>query len=269
MFLVRSCTRLARSRASYCAQSHLLKDGTKLNSFSKSDYSSDVTPPTDQIPAVRASSSIVRQKLLEFGDYVAECLPKYVQQVQLTYTNELEVMIDPEYIIPVITFLRDNTLCQFTNLSDLTAVDVPTRPCRFEIVYNFLSIPYNQRIRVKTYTNELTALDSICEVHPGANWYEREVWDMYGVFFRNHPDLRRILTDYGFDGHPFRKDFPLTGYYEIRFDDEQQRIVRDPVELAQEFRKFDLSSPWEVFPNYRQTPELPSPPEVSSEEEKK
>uniref|UniRef100_A0A6F9DMK8 NADH dehydrogenase [ubiquinone] iron-sulfur protein 3, mitochondrial n=1 Tax=Phallusia mammillata TaxID=59560 RepID=A0A6F9DMK8_9ASCI len=229
----------------------------------------EVIAPTEQIPAVRASAEVVKQQLVEFGDYIAQCLPKFIQQVQVTFTNELELLITPDSVIPVCTFLRDNHLCQFTNLVDLTAVDVPTRPCRFEVVYNFLSIPYNQRIRVKTYTNEVTAIDSICQVHPGANWYEREVWDMYGVFFRHHPDLRRILTDYGFDGHPFRKDFPLSGYYEVRYDDELQRIVRDPVELAQEFRKFDLKTPWEVFPNYRKTPEIEAPATESSTEEKK
>lgn len=231
-----------------------------LKRFYSSEDEAGIQAPTDQLPAVKAPMSVVRNKLIKFGDYVSESLPKYVQQVQLTFTDELEVLIDPEGIIPVISFLKYNQLCQFTNLSDLTAVDVPTRPYRFEIVYNLLSIPFNQRIRVKTYTNEMTAIDSIYDVHPSANWYEREVWDMYGVFFRNHPDLRRILTDYGFEGHPFRKDFPLTGYYEVRYDDELQRIVRDPVEMAQEFRKFDLTSPWEVFPNYRKTPELPSPP---------
>lgn len=114
-----------------------------------------------------------------------------------------------------------------------------------------LSLVNNQRVLVKTYTDELTPIDSITGLFQGANWYEREVWDMYGVFFSNHPDLRRILTDYGFSGHPFRKDFPLTGFVEVRYDDEVKRVVCEPLELAQEFRKFDLGSPWEVFPNFR------------------
>jgi len=218
-------------------------------------YSSDITeviPPTDQIPSYSVTKDLMKQKLVEFGDYIAECMPNCVQQVQITHNNELEVMVDPDTIIQMMTFLRDNSLCQFNNLSDLTCVDVPWRPCRFEIVYNLLSIRYNQRIRVKTYTNELTAVDSLSDVHPSANWYEREVYDMFGVFFRGHPDLRRLLTDYGFTGHPFRKDFPLTGYYELRYDDELQRIVQEPLEMAQEFRKFDLSSPWEAFPKFRQ-----------------
>ncbi|CAH2042766.1 unnamed protein product, partial [Iphiclides podalirius] len=112
----------------------------------------------------------------------------------------------------------------------------------------------NWRIRVKTYTDELTPVESACEVFKAANWYEREIWDMYGVFFANHPDLRRILTDYGFEGHPFRKDFPLSGYVEVRYDDEQKRVVIEPLELAQEFRRFELSAPWEQFPNFRGNP---------------
>lgn len=220
-------------------------------------FSSEVSTggaPTDQIPAFRLSSDAEREKLINFGNYVQECLPVCIQKVQITYGNELEFLVDPETILPVISFLKGNMVCQFTNLSDITCVDVPTRPCRFEVVYNLLSIPYNQRVRVKTYTDEFTPISSICAAHTSANWYEREIWDLFGVFFEDHPDLRRILTDYGFDGHPFRKDFPLSGYYEVRYDDEVERIVRDPVELAQEFRKFDLSSPWEVFPNFRDTP---------------
>ena len=114
-----------------------------------------------------------------------------------------------------------------------------------------LSLRYNNRIRIKTYTDELTPIESITPLFQGANWYEREVWDMFGVFFTNHPDLRRILTDYGFSGHPFRKDFPLTGFVEVRYDDEVKRVVCEPLELTQEYRKFDLGSPWEVFPNHR------------------
>lgn len=120
------------------------------------------------------------------------------------------------------------------------------------MIYNLLSLRFNSRIRVKTYTDELTPLDScVNDVYAGANWYEREVWDMYGVFFANHPDLRRILTDYGFEGHPQRRDFPLSGYVELRYDDERKRIVCEPIELAQEFRRFELSAPWEQFPNFR------------------
>ena len=158
-----------------------------------------------------------RENLTDFGKYVADCMPKYVQKVQLTAGDELEVLISPEGIIPVLSFLKDHHNAQFTNLVDIAGVDMPTRECRFEVVYNLLSLRYNARIRVKTYTDEMTPLDSCNDVHKAANWYEREIWDMYGVFFSNHPDLRRILTDYGFEGHPLRKDFPLSGYIEVRF----------------------------------------------------
>ncbi|XP_069037829.1 NADH dehydrogenase [ubiquinone] iron-sulfur protein 3, mitochondrial [Lepisosteus oculatus] len=207
---------------------------------------------TETRPTVRPKDEVTHKQLSAFGEYVAEILPKYVQQVQVTCFNELEVMIHPDGVIPVLTFLRDHTNAQFKSLADLTAVDIPSRQNRFEIVYNLLSLRYNSRIRVKTYTDELTTVDSAVPVHQAANWYEREIWDMFGVFFANHPDLRRILTDYGFEGHPFRKDFPLSGYVEVRYDDEVKRVVAEPVELAQEFRKFDLNSPWEAFPAHRE-----------------
>ncbi|KAH8322918.1 NADH dehydrogenase [ubiquinone] iron-sulfur protein 3, mitochondrial [Drosophila kikkawai] len=202
-------------------------------------------------PTVRKPDAAARTSLSDFGRYVAECLPKYVQKVQLTAGDELEVLIAPEGVVPVLQFLKDHHQAQFTNLVDIAGVDVPCRKHRFEVVYNLLSLRYNSRVRVKTYTDELTPLDSACEVHKAANWYEREIWDMYGVFFANHPDLRRILTDYGFEGHPQRRDFPLSGYVELRYDDEKKRVVCEPLELAQEFRKFDLSAPWEQFPNFR------------------
>ncbi|XP_044292078.1 NADH dehydrogenase [ubiquinone] iron-sulfur protein 3, mitochondrial isoform X2 [Varanus komodoensis] len=206
-------------------------------------------------PTVRPKDDVTQKQLSAFGEYVAEILPKYVQQVQVTCFNELEILIHPDGIIPVLSFLKDHTTAQFKSLADLTAIDVPSRQYRFEIIYNLLSLRYNSRIRVKTYTDELTPLDSAFPIYNAANWYEREVWDMYGVFFANHPDLRRILTDYGFEGHPFRKDFPLSGYVEVRYDDEVKRVVAEPLELAQEFRKFDLNSPWETFPAFRQAPE--------------
>ncbi|XP_027693545.1 NADH dehydrogenase [ubiquinone] iron-sulfur protein 3, mitochondrial [Vombatus ursinus] len=210
-----------------------------------------------QQPTVKQWDEVTHKQLSAFGEYVAEILPKYVQQVQVSCFNELEICIHPEGVIPVLTFLRDHTNAQFKSLVDLGAVDVPTRQNRFEIVYNLLSLRFNTRIRVKTYADELTPIDSVLSVHRAANWYEREIWDMFGVYFANHPDLRRILTDYGFEGHPFRKDFPLSGYVEVRYDDEVKRVVAEPVELAQEFRKFDLNSPWEAFPAFRQPPESP------------
>jgi len=223
--------------------------------YSQRSESSDGSAGTqlETRPTIRKFDPVQRQNLTDFGQYVAECMPKYVQKVQLTAGDELEVLIDPTGIVPVISFLKNHHNGQFTNLADIAGMDVPTRKYRFEIIYNLLSLRYNSRIRVKTYTDELTPIDSLTPVFQAANWYEREIWDMFGVFFTNHPDLRRILTDYGFQGHPLRKDFPLTGYYEVRYDDELQRIVQEPVELAQEYRKFDLAAPWEQFPNFRET----------------
>uniref|UniRef100_A0A4Y7NHD7 NADH dehydrogenase [ubiquinone] iron-sulfur protein 3, mitochondrial n=1 Tax=Megafenestra aurita TaxID=2291010 RepID=A0A4Y7NHD7_9CRUS len=209
---------------------------------------------TDLRPTVRKNDAVSTAALMDFGLYVAECLPKYVQKVQIATGNELEVLIAPDGIVPVLQFLKDHHQCQFTSLADIGAMDVPSRENRFELIYNLLSLRFNSRIRVKSYTDELSPVDSCCEVFKAADWYEREVWDMFGVFFANHPDLRRILTDYGFEGHPFRKDFPLSGFVEVRYDDEVKRVVVEPVELAQEFRKFDLSSPWETFPNFRALP---------------
>jgi len=189
---------------------------------------------------------------MDFGRYIGECLPKYVQKVQVTNGNELEVMIHPDGIIPIMSFLKNHTNAQYLNIVDIACVDVPTRQNRFEIVYMLMSLMYNSRIMVKTYTDELTPIQSITPIFKGANWFEREIYDMFGVFFANHPDLRRILTDYGFEGHPFRKDFPLSGYVEVRYDEEVKRVVAEPIELAQEFRKFDYGTPWENFPKFRE-----------------
>ncbi|XP_034536837.1 NADH dehydrogenase [ubiquinone] iron-sulfur protein 3, mitochondrial [Notolabrus celidotus] len=224
---------------------------------------------TETAPTVRPKDAVTHNQLTVFGEYVSEMMPKYVQQVQVTCYNELEVMIHPDGVIPVLTFMRDHTNAQFRNMIDLTAVDIPSRQNRFEIVYSLMSLRYNTRIRIKTYTDELTPVDSAVSVHKAANWYEREVWDMFGVFFANHPDLRRILTDYGFEGHPFRKDFPLSGYVEVRYDDEMKRVVAEPVELSQEFRKFDLNTPWEVFPAHRESKEAPAKLEAGEAPEKK
>ena len=145
----------------------------------------------------------------------------------------------PAGVVPVISFLKYHTAAEYTQVTDITAVDYPTRDQRFEVVYNLLSVRHNSRIRVKTYADEATPVPSICGLFDGANWYEREVYDLFGVFFVGHPDLRRIMTDYGFDGHPLRKDFPLTGYTEIRYDEEKKRIVVEPLELTQAFRNFE------------------------------
>ena len=147
------------------------------------------------------------------------------------------------------TFLRDDSNCQFKQLIDLCGADYPSREERFEVVYNLLSLKHNLRIRVKVTTDEDTPVPSLAEVFSAAPWFEREAWDLYGIFFSDHPDLRRILTDYGFEGHPLRKDFPLTGYVELRYDDEQKRVVYEPVKLTQDFRSFDFLSPWEGMTN--------------------
>ena len=159
--------------------------------------------------------------------------------------NELTVLAQRASIVKVLKFLRDDTNCQFTQLVDLCGVDYPEREERFDVVYHLLSMNQNLRIRVIVTASEETPVPSVSDVFSCANWFEREVWDMYGVFFSDHPDLRRILTDYGFDGHPQRKDFPLTGYVEVRYDEEQKRVVYEPVKLTQDFRTFDFMSPWE------------------------
>ncbi len=159
--------------------------------------------------------------------------------------DELEVYVTPAHIVDFVEFLKTHPSCQFTTLIDITAVDYPDREKRFDVVYHFLSMTQNQRIRVKLCVAEDELVDSIVSIHPSANWPEREVFDMYGVLFANHPDLRRLLTDYGFKGHPLRKDFPTTGYVELRYDDVEKRVVYEPVKLTQEYRQFDFMSPWE------------------------
>jgi NADH dehydrogenase (ubiquinone) Fe-S protein 3 len=168
-----------------------------------------------------------------------------------------QIYVSPDGILPVFSFLKYHTAAEFTQVSDITAVDYPTRDQRFEVVYNLLSVRHNSRIRVKTYADEASPVPSITGLYDGANWYEREVYDMFGVFFIGHPDLRRIMTDYGFDGHPLRKDFPLTGYTEIRYDEEKKRIVVEPLELTQAFRNFEGgSAAWEqVGPGHDRKPE--------------
>jgi NADH-quinone oxidoreductase subunit C len=159
--------------------------------------------------------------------------------------GELTAVVAPEAIVEVLTSLRDDKACLFEVLIDICGVDYPEREKRFDVVYHLLSPRRNQRIRIKCETDEDTAVPSAIGVFPAANWFEREAYDMYGILFSGHPDLRRILTDYGFQGHPLRKDFPLTGYVEVRYDDAQKRVVYEPVRLPQEFRSFDFLSPWE------------------------
>lgn len=159
--------------------------------------------------------------------------------------DELVIRTPRDSLIETLTFLRDNSNCHFKCLVDLCGIDYPERPERFEIVYSLLSHRYNLRLRLKTTTDEDEPVPSASHIYSAAIWFEREAWDMYGVFFSDHPDLRRILTDYGFEGHPLRKDFPLTGHVEVRYDDEGKRVVYEPVSLVQEFRTFDFASPWE------------------------
>ncbi len=159
--------------------------------------------------------------------------------------GELTVVVHADEIVSVLTALRDDSTCLFEQLIDICGVDYPEREKRFDVVYHLLSPRKNQRIRVKCQTNADAPVPSVVGLFPVANWYEREAYDMYGILFAGHPDLRRILTDYGFQGHPLRKDFPLTGYVEVRYDDDQKRVVYEPVKLTQEFRSFDFESPWE------------------------
>ncbi len=159
--------------------------------------------------------------------------------------GELTVDVAADRIADFVEFLRDDGACKFSTLVDITAVDYPTREKRFDVVYHFLSMYQNHRIRVRIAVDEDEMVPSVIEVHPSANWFEREIFDMFGILFSNHPDLRRILTDYGFRGHPLRKDFPTTGYTEVRYDEAQKRVVYEPVKLVQEYRQFDFMSPWE------------------------
>lgn len=182
--------------------------------------------------------------LKAYAAFLIKTYPLYIKKVVYA-KKELTVHVSVEHLRTLMYILRDSTNCQFKVLADLCGVDYPNKKERFEIVYNLLSVRYNARIRVKTNVDELTAVPSMTEIFSAANWYEREVWDLYGVFFSNHPDLRRILTDYGFEGHPMRKDFPLSGYVEVRYDDEQKRVVTEPLEMTQEFRSFNYTSPWE------------------------
>jgi NADH-quinone oxidoreductase subunit C len=180
----------------------------------------------------------------ELGDYIAGSLPGIVLKNE-DLKGELTLTAEGGQIVRLMSFLRDDPRCLFKLLMDVCGADYPDRVRRFDVVYHLLSLRHNQRVRVKVETDETTPVPSVTGVFSSAGWFERETWDMYGIFFADHPDLRRILTDYGFEGHPLRKDFPLTGYVEVRYDDEQKRVVYEPVKLVQEFRTFDFLSPWE------------------------
>ena len=184
------------------------------------------------------------ETLKDLAEYIAAQRSAAVVEWHIAY-GELTMTIVPKEIVGFVKFLRDDPRLGFVNLTDVCGVDWPARDRRFDVVYHFLSPRQNLRIRLKVLTDEATPVPSITPVFPGADWFEREAYDFYGILFTGHPDLRRILTDYGFEGYPLRKDFPLTGFVEVRYDDEQKRVVYEPVKLAQQFRDFDFESPWE------------------------
>ncbi len=184
------------------------------------------------------------ETMRDLADYLAEKLDDAIEQSSVAY-GELTIVVAPKNLIKVLNFLKTDTQCQFINYIDGAGVDYPSRQKRFDMVHHLLSPRQNMRIRVKVETDEDTPIPSAIDVFPGADWFEREAYDFYGILFTGHPDLRRILTDYGFEGHPLRKDFPLTGFVEVRWDDTVKRVVYEPVNLRQEFRQFDFLSPWE------------------------
>jgi len=182
--------------------------------------------------------------LQALSDHIASSLGEAIESRAIAF-DELTIVARREDIVRVATFLRDDPQCRFVCFIDICGADYPAREKRFDVVYHFLAPHHNRRIRVKVETDEVTPVPSLVGVWPAANWFERETYDLYGILFSGHPDLRRILTDYGFEGHPLRKDFPLTGYVEVRYDDGEGRVVYEPVKLNQEFRNFDFLSPWE------------------------
>lgn len=184
------------------------------------------------------------EALKDLGDYLSDELDESVDSWSVDH-GELTIIGVRELVPDLLRSLRDDARCGFTCLIDIAGVDYPERERRFDVVYHLLSPRQNIRIRVKTATDETTSVPSVVDIFPTANWFEREAYDLYGILFSDHPDMRRILTDYGFRGHPLRKDFPLTGFVEVRYDDDKKRVVYEPVKLNQEFRSFDFMSPWE------------------------
>ena len=186
----------------------------------------------------------MNEALTELAEFIDTTLPGEIVEWTIAH-DELTIEVDAASLVKILTFLRDDSNCLYKQLIDLCGADYPERDRRFDVVYNLLSLSHNQRIRVKVKVGEDEHVPSVSEVYPSAGWYEREAWDLYGILFAGHLDLRRILTDYGFEGHPLRKDFPLTGFVEVRYDEEQQRVLYEPVSLTQDFRNFDFMSPWE------------------------
>jgi NADH-quinone oxidoreductase subunit C len=187
---------------------------------------------------------MTKQALQELGDYLTQSLGGDAERFEIV-RGEAILWVPASALIKVMTFLRDDPKCLFKMAVDICGVDYPEREQRFEVVYNLLSLKHNLRLRVKVATGEDQPVPSVTGIYSVAAWFEREAWDLYGIYFSGHPDLRRILTDYGFEGHPLRKDFPLTGFVEVRYDIEQKRVIYEPVKLRQEFRTFDFQSPWE------------------------
>jgi NADH-quinone oxidoreductase subunit C len=186
----------------------------------------------------------MEETLRELGEQVTQALAGAVAGYRVE-RGELTVEVEASGIVTVAKFLREDPRCQFISIIDICGVDWPAREKRFDVVYHLLSPKQNLRVRLRVQTDEATPVPSLCGVFPGANWFEREAYDLYGILFSDHPELRRLLTDYGFEGYPLRKDFPLTGFVEVRWDDELKRVVYEPVRLTQEFRDFDFLSPWE------------------------
>ncbi|MGD9541035.1 MAG: NADH-quinone oxidoreductase subunit C [Parvularculaceae bacterium] len=184
------------------------------------------------------------EELNELGEHIAASIESDVRGWEIAY-GELNVTVRADRVLHVLKFLRDDILCRFSLLIDLTAVDYPERTKRFDVVYHLLSMHHNTRVRIKAELGEEETIASAIDIYPCADWFEREAFDMYGIVFTGHPDLRRILTDYGFQGFPLRKDFPLTGHVQVRYDDQLKRVVNEPVDLVQEYRNFDYLSPWE------------------------
>ena len=182
--------------------------------------------------------------LAELAEHIQSRQPQHVLSTKVDF-GELTIEADRSSIVAFLEFLKTDPNCRFSTLVDLTAVDYPEREARFDVVYHLLSMYQNQRIRVKAAIREDEIVPSLVRIHPSANWFEREIFDMFGILFSGHPDLRRILTDYGFRGYPLRKDFPTTGYTQVRYDEEQKRVIYEPVNLVQEYRQFDFMSPWE------------------------
>ncbi|CBI76399.1 NADH dehydrogenase I chain C [Bartonella clarridgeiae 73] len=186
----------------------------------------------------------MNEVLIELSNYLKDKLGDKIEESVFAF-GELTIVSRLNAIIDVLMFVRDDSRCQFINITDISGVDYPSREKRFDVSYQLLSPRHNLRLRIKVRTDENTPIASACSVYPGAEWYERETYDMYGILFSGHPDLRRILTDYGFEGHPLRKDFPVTGFVECRYDNEAKRVIYEPVILRQEMRSFDFLSPWE------------------------